>query len=50
MTTLYEKNKKHIYNWVSKNQQTYRELTRKRKAKFDNWKKIQKIFLQILIL
>ena len=49
MTTTYEKNKKHIYNWVSKNKQLSRELGRKRKAKFDNWKKIQKIFLQILI-
>jgi hypothetical protein len=49
MTTTYIKNKKHIYNWVENHREHYRELTRKHKAKYDNWKKIQKIYLRILL-
>ena len=49
MPTTYAKNKAHIYKWVENNRDKYRELVRKRKAKFDNWKKIQKIYLSILL-
>lgn len=49
MTTSYAKNKVHIYKWVENNRDKYRELVRKRKAKFDCWKKIQKQYLCIML-
>ena len=49
MPVTYQQNKKHIYNWRETHIDEYRELIRKHKAKYDNWKRIQKIYLGILL-
>jgi hypothetical protein len=49
MTTTYAMNKAHIYKWRESNGDKVREVNRRAKAKFDNWKKIQKLYLNILL-
>lgn len=49
MPPTYEQNKKHIYKWRENNIERSRELIRKGKAKYDTWKKVQKIYLSILL-
>jgi hypothetical protein len=49
MAPTYQQNKAHIYNWRTKNPDKQRAVVRKAKQKYDNWKKIQKVFLNILI-
>jgi hypothetical protein len=50
MPPTYEQNKSHIYNWRAKNPDKYRANVRKAQKKYENWKKIQKVFLNILLL
>jgi hypothetical protein len=43
MATSYQKNKKHIYNWVAKNPDKYKELTKNRMRRYREklfWKAI----------
>jgi hypothetical protein len=49
MSPTYSQNKASIYRWVEKNRDHNRELIRKRKAKYDTWKRIQKEFNFILL-
>lgn len=45
----YAQNKTHIYKWRETHAEKYRELNRLHNIKYCNWKKISKIYLQILI-
>jgi len=49
MTYPYQLNKVHIYNWREKNLDHNRLINRKSKRKYDAWKKIKKIYLNILL-
>jgi hypothetical protein len=49
MPPTYQQNKAHIYNWRAKNPDKQRAVVRKSKQKYDNWKKIQKVYLNILL-
>lgn len=49
MTLLYERNKKHIYNWVRNHPEQNRKINRLRNIRWRAWKKIQNVFLNILI-
>lgn len=46
----YAKNKRHIYAWREKNAVKNREYVKLAKRKYDSWKKIQKVFLAILLV
>lgn len=46
----YQNNKKNIYKWRAKNAEHNREVNRLAKRRHDNWKKIQKVFLGILLI
>lgn len=50
MSPTYEQNKKHIYSWRSKNRDAWKEKAVTYKRKYDSWKRIQKIFLNILLI
>lgn len=45
----YAQNKQHIYKWRKTHYKTHCENQVKYQFKYNNWKKIQKIFLQILL-
>jgi hypothetical protein len=49
MPVSYAKNKVHIYNWNAKNPERSRELSRARTKRYDTWKRIQKIYFNILL-
>jgi hypothetical protein len=49
MPIPYLQNKIHIYNWREKNREEYNEKQKKYKLKYENWKRIQKIYFQILL-
>lgn len=49
MATTYAKNKQHIYKWRLNNMEKNREQCRKCKRKFDQWQRIKKEFLGILL-
>jgi len=49
MPLTYTKNKKHIYAWREKNKTKYNSKNKLWQKKYNNWKKIQKIYLNILI-
>jgi hypothetical protein len=49
MPTTYAKNKKHIYKWLEHNQDRHREINRKNQRKYEAWKRIQKIYFNILL-
>lgn len=49
MPPTYQQNKVHIYQYRQKNYALILEINRKSKQKYDNWKKIQKKFLNILL-
>jgi hypothetical protein len=49
MPPTYEQNKPHIYKYIANNKEKVRGINRKNKAKYDAWKKIQKIYNSILI-
>lgn len=46
----YQHNKKSIYTWRSKNVERNREINKQAKRKIDLWKKIQKVYLAILLI
>ena len=48
MPPTYAQNKIHIYKYREKNHHRVLEINRKSKQKYDNWKKIQKVFFRIL--
>lgn len=45
----YQQNKKHRDKWNAKNPEKFRELCRNNQRKYDSWKRVQKIFLNILL-
>jgi hypothetical protein len=45
----YQCNKPHIYKWVEENHERYNEIQRKSQAKYEAWKRISKIYRNILI-
>lgn len=45
----YEQNKKHIYEWNNKNYERKKQINNNWKRKHDSWKKISKIYFNILI-
>jgi hypothetical protein len=49
MPLPYNKNKIHIYNWREKNKEKYYSVTSNYNEKYYNWKKISKIFMNILL-
>lgn len=49
MSPTYEQNKKHIYKWRQTHLEQARAICRKNKAKYDAWKKVQKMYLAILL-
>jgi hypothetical protein len=49
MHGTYLQNKKSVYNWVAKNKSKNRAINSKAVDKYQNWKKIQKVFLHILL-
>ena len=46
----YAQNKKFIYNYRLKNMDKIREITKIQKRRYDAWKKIQKVYLGILLI
>ena len=49
MAPSYAQNKSHIYKWRLSNGDRMRAINRKSKAKSDNWLKVKRQFLAILI-
>ena len=49
MPLPYKQNKQHIYKWRENNQDYRRELEKNWARKKYNWKKIQKVFFNILL-
>lgn len=49
MPLPYAKNKKHIDKWVANNRDRYNELCRIKQRKYDEWKRVSKIYLNILL-
>jgi hypothetical protein len=49
MPSTYAQNKQHIYKYREQHLDEYRAIVRKAKQKYDNWKKVQKIYLRILL-
>jgi len=49
MGQSYAKNKVHILNWNAKNPDKKRELSRINQRRYDEWYRIKKIFLNILL-
>lgn len=49
MPPTYAQNKEHIYKYREKHLDHYRGIVRKAKQKHDNWKKVQKLYLRILL-
>ncbi len=49
MPLPYSQNKQHIYKWRQSNLDKVKEINRKSKARHDAWKKIQMVFLSILL-
>ena len=48
MPLPYAKNKQHIYKWRENHLERAREINCKYQRKYDAWKRISKIYLQIL--
>ena len=46
--TNYQRNKMYRDKWNSKNPIKFREICKRNQRKYDSWKRIQKIFLNIL--
>ena len=49
MTLSYSKNKIHIYNWLAINPDRHREINKINQRRYDKWRAIQKVYLQILL-
>ncbi len=46
----YQQNKEFIYRWREKNAERNREINKQAKRKIDLWKKVQKVYLGILLV
>jgi len=49
MPATYAQNKQHIYKWRQSNLDKVRDINRKSNARYVAWKKIQMVFLSILL-
>ena len=49
MPLPYAQNKKHTDKWIKNNPDRYREMCRINQRKYDGWKRIQKVYLAILL-
>ena len=49
MHGTYLQNKQSIYNWRVKNKDKHSVINKKAVTKYQNWKKVQKLFLNILL-
>ncbi len=49
MPLPYKQNKVHIYSWRENNHERYNEINKLSKRRYDEWKRVSKIFLNILI-
>ncbi len=49
MPLSYSQNKKHIYAWRENNKDKHLATCRKFQRKYDEWKRIKKIYLNILL-
>jgi hypothetical protein len=49
MPLKYSQHKKHIYTWREKNPDHYKVVNKLWQRKYDAWKRIQKIYLNILL-
>jgi hypothetical protein len=49
MPLPYIQNKKHIYAWIENNKTQYNMGCKLRQRKYDCWKRIQKVYLNILL-
>ena len=49
MPPTYKQNKKHIYKYKEHNHDRVLEINRKANQKYSTWKKIQKVYLNILL-
>jgi hypothetical protein len=49
MPLAYSQNKKHIDKWVANNPDKYREICRIKQRRYDEWKRVSKIYLSILL-
>lgn len=49
MPPTYEQNKSHIYKYRITHREQFLELNRRSKRRYDAWKRIQKIYLNILL-
>ena len=45
----YQQNKKHIQKLNTNNPEKFRELCKRNQRKYDTWKRVQKIFFNILL-
>lgn len=50
MHGTYLQNKQSVYNWMAKNKDHNRTINKKAVDKYQTWKKIQRIYLNILII
>jgi hypothetical protein len=46
---FYEMNLPHLKRWREKNRETFNEKMKNHQRKYDTWKRIQKIYLHILL-
>ena len=49
MPQTYQQKKAHIYTWVAKNPDKHREINKISQRRYDGWKRIQKIYFNILL-
>jgi len=45
----YQQNKKHIQKWNANNPEKFRELCKRNQRKYDTWKRVQRMFFNILL-
>jgi hypothetical protein len=46
---FYESNLPHLKKWIDNNREQYRELCRLRQQRFQTWKRVSKIYMNILL-
>lgn len=49
MPLSYSQNKKHTDKWIANNPDRYREICRIKQRKYDEWKRVSKMYLHILL-
>ena len=47
--SIYARNKENIYAWILNNPEQYRLINRLAKQRYDCWKKIQLVYINILL-